>query len=417
MFPGFSAALSALNAESTAIDVCGNNLANLNTTGFKAEQVEFSDLMSQTLGGSLNPAQVGMGVGPIQTSSNYIQGGITTTNGPTDAAIQGEGFFVVKDQNNQMLYTRDGSFQIDSSGELVTATGEKVQGWTAVNGVVNPNGPVSNLTIPAGALNPGAATTTMSLQVNLDAGASTTGSDASFSAPIQVFDSLGESHTLSVNFTKTDTNTWTYTVTIPAADLQTGGTTTLAQGTMTFDGNGNLTSPALTSDPQTVAISGLADGANDMSINWNLFDSSGNSNITQFSQTSSLEGTSQDGAAPGEITGVNLEGSGLLVANYSNGQQLTIGQLAVAAIQNPNSLISVGNNNLQTSAATAPPAIGAANTGGRGQILGGSLEGSTSDMATEFTNLLSFERSYQAATRVVTTGNTMIQDALNMIQG
>ena len=115
MFPGFSAALSALSADSNAIDVCGNNLANLNTPGFKAAQVEFSDLMSETLGGALNPAQVGMGVGPIQTNTNYIQGGITTTNGPTDAALEGNGFFVVQDQSGQTLYTRDGSFQVDSA--------------------------------------------------------------------------------------------------------------------------------------------------------------------------------------------------------------------------------------------------------------------------------------------------------------
>lgn len=416
MFPGFSSALSALTADSNAIDVCGNNLANLNTPGFKAAQVEFSDLMSETLGGALNPAQVGMGVGPIQTNTNYIQGGITTTNGPTDAAIEGNGFFVVKDQNGQTLYTRDGSFQVDSAGDLVTAAGQNVQGWLAADGSVNPNGPLSNLTVPAGALIPGTTTTTMSVDVNLDATAAS-GSPASFSAPVQVFDSLGASHILTIDFTNTATNTWTYTVSVPASDLNAGGNTTLASGTLTFDGNGNLTSPAAGSGPQTLAIQGLADGANDMSIDWNLFDASGNSSITQLAEASSLESVTQDGAAPGQITDVSLENGGLLVANYSNGQQVTVGQLALAAIQNPESLISVGENNLQASATTAPPVVGAANSAGRGQILGGSLEGSTSDMAAEFTNLLTYERSYQAAGRVITTGDTMMQDTLNLIQG
>jgi flagellar hook protein FlgE len=414
MFPGFSAALSALTAESNAIDVSGNNLANLNTPGFKAAEVEFSDLMSETLGGGVNPAQVGMGVGPIQTNTNYVQGAITTTNGPFDAAIQGNGFFVVQGQGGQSLYTRDGSFQVDSAGNLVTATGQNVQGWLAVNGTVNPTGPLSNLTVPVGTQIPGTATTTMSMNVNLNAGAAV---GSSFSAPIQVYDSLGTAHTVTVDFTNTAAGSWSYTVTVPAADLSSGGNATLASGTLTFDGNGNLTSPASGSGPQAIAITGLADGASDMNINWNMFDASGNSNITQLSETSSLESETQSGAAPGQITNVSLQNGGLLVANYSNGQQVTIGQLAVAGIQNPASLISVGNNNLQASAETAPPVVGAANSGGNGQIEGGALEGSTSDMATEFTNLLSYERSYQAAGRVITTGDQMIQDTLSLIQG
>ncbi len=416
MFPGFSSALSALTADSNAIDVCGNNLANLNTPGFKASQVEFSDMMSETIGGSLNPAQVGMGVGPIQTNTNYTQGGLTATGGLTDAAIQGNGFFVVQDQNGQTLYTRDGSFQVDSAGNLVTATGQNVQGWPASNGTANPNGPVSNLAIPTGTLIPGTTTTTMSLEVNLNA-AATAGAGSTFSAPIQVYDSLGASHTLTVDFTNTGANSWQYTVGIPAADLSTGGNATLATGTLTFDGNGNLTSPAPGSGQQTLAITGLADGAKDMSINWNLFAPSGSSNITQLSETSSLENETQDGTAPGEVTNVSLQNGGLLMANYSNGQQVLVGQLAVAAIQNPESLVSVGGNNLQASSTTAPAVMGAANSGGRGQIVGGSLEGSTADMAAEFTNLLTYERSYQAAGRVITTGDTMVQDTLNLIQG
>jgi flagellar hook protein FlgE len=417
MFPGFSSALSALTADSTAIDVAGNNLANLNTPGFKAAEVQFSDLMSQTLGSALDPAQVGMGVGPVTTSSNYIQGGVTTTNGPTDAAIEGNGFFVVKDTGGQTLYTRDGSFTLDSSGNLVTATGQMVQGWPATNGTVNPNGPVSNLSVPLGALIPGTTTTTMSLKVNLNAASPTTGTGSSFSAPLQVYDSLGASHVLSANFTKTATNSWTYTLTVPASDLNTGGTTTLATGTLTFDGNGNLTTPAPGSGPQAVAITGLADGANDMAINWNMFDASGNPNLTQLSETSSVQGATQDGAATGQITNISLQNGGLMVASYSNGQQTTIGQLAMASIQNPNSLISVGANSLKASAATATPAVGTANSAGRGQILGGALEGSTTDMATEFTNLLTYERSYQAASRVITTGDTMLQTTINLIQG
>jgi flagellar hook protein FlgE len=257
----------------------------------------------------------------------------------------------------------------------------------------------------------------MSPDINLDAVASTSGTPSSYEAPIQVYDSLGASHTLTINLTNTGTNSWNYTVTIPASDLTSGGNTTLASGTLTFDGNGNLKSPAAGSAPQAVAIKGLSDGANDMSINWSLFDASGNSNITQLAEASSLESATQNGAAAGQITNVSLQNGGLLVADYSNGQQVTVGQLAMASIQNPASLISVGENNLQASSATAPVVVGGANSGGNGQIMGGALEGSTADMATEFTNLLSYERSYQAAGRVITTGDQMMQDTLSLIQG
>jgi flagellar hook protein FlgE len=409
MFPAYSVALSALQAESTAIDVVGNDLANLNTAGYKTTNVDFKDLMSQTLGGGM---KVGMGVGPVGTASIYTQGTLTTTNGPTDSAIQGSGFFVVQNSQNQTLYTRDGSFRVDAAGTLVTSTGETVQGWSAVNGQVNPNGPVGSLTVPLGTTVPATATTTMGLTVNLN---SATGANGSFSAPIQVFDSLGASHTVSVNCTETSANNWSYTVTIPATDLKTGGTTKLASGTLTFDTDGSLKTPAATDPPIAVAVTGLADGAADMSISWNLFTADGTSMITQYNQASGVGKTTQDGFAAGQIANFTLQNGGSLVANYSNGKQITVGQLALASIPNPDSLTSVGDNNLQASASTGSIAVGAANTGGLGQILAGSLESSTVDIATEFTKLLTYERSYQAASRVITTNDQMMQGIVDLI--
>ena len=271
MFPAFSVALSALSADSTAIDVVGNDLANLNTTGYKATDVEFHNLMAESLSSGQS---VGTGVAPVGTVSQYTQGSITNTNGATDAAIQGDGFFVVHNSTNQTLYTRDGSFQVNAAGTLVTATGENVQGWSAVNGVVNPNGPVGNLTLPIGVLTPANPTTTMGLTVNLN---STTATGGTFTAPIQVFDSQGTSHTLSVTFTENAPNAWGYSVTIPAADLSSGGTTTLASGTLDFDANGNLKTPAAAGSPIAVKVTGLADGASDMNINWNLYNPDGSS--------------------------------------------------------------------------------------------------------------------------------------------
>ena len=235
-------------------------------------------------------------------------------------------------------------------------------------------------------------------------------------APIQVFDAQGASHTLTATFTKTDVNKWSYEVTIPASDLKSGGTSSLAKGTLTFDGTGTLTDPAATAAPVALKITGLANGAADLSINWSLYDSNGKPSITQFAQSSGVSALNQDGSATGQITKIAFADGGLIVANYSNGKQLTVGQLAMASIQNPQSLASVGNNNLQATPFTAPPAIGAAASGGRGQVVAGAVESSTSDMATEFTNLLTFERSYQAASRVITTSDQLMQETVNLIR-
>jgi len=417
MNSAFSTALSGLNSDSAAINIVSNDLANLNTTGYKATSSEFSDLMSEQLGASSTSGQLGMGVGQVSAVTNYTQGSIQTTNGPTDVALEGNGFFVVQNQNNQTLYTRDGSFQVNASGQLVTASGDLVQGWGATNGTVNTNSAAGSISVPLGATIPATATTEMSLALNLNSAASTTGAAATFSSPIQVFDSEGTSHTLTATFTNTGINTWSYSLTIPSTDLSAGGATpaTVASGNLTFDSSGNLITPAANTDPQPVSVKGLADGAADMSIGWNLYGSSGSPNITQYAEASGVSGTTQNGSTAGQISQVSLQNGGLLVANYSNGQTLTVGQLAVASISNPESLTSAGNNNLAASATTATPSVGAANTGSRGQIVAGALESSTVDIASEFTNLLTFERGYQANSRVITTADQILQETINLI--
>jgi flagellar hook protein FlgE len=428
MVSAISTALSALQADSAAIDVTGNNLANLNTTGYKTVEVEFEDLMSQSLGVGSSTGQLGLGVGQIETNTVYSQGTLTTTTGLMDAAISGNGFFVVQDPSSgQQLYTRDGSFQLDSNGNLITSTGQYVQGWTATNGAVDTNGAIGNITIPTGTVSGAKATTTMDVVANLDSAATVGAANGTFSTPIQVYDSLGESHTLTVTFTKTAANSWSYSVGIPSADLSSGGTTALATGTLTFDSSGNLTSPAppttsngvtTPSTPVSIAISGFADGAADQTISWNLFsdNGAGTQELTQYAQTSAESSATQDGYAAGQVTQVALGNGGTIMATYSNGQTVMVGQLAEAAIGNPTTLESVGDNNLAITAQTAAPVIGAADTGDRGQIEAGELESSTADMATEFTNLLQYQRSYEAASKVITTSDELTQETLGLIK-
>ncbi len=416
MFSAFSTALSALTANETAVDIIGNNLANLNTTGFKADAVQFSDLMSQQLGSASGSTDVGLGVSGAQGVRSFTQGSIVQTGGSLDAAISGDGFFVVKDSANQQLYTRAGNFRLGSDGSLLTATGQNVQGWNSVGGVVNLNAPIADIQVPLDSVAPAKATTTLSVNANLNAGATVGGADATFSAPVEVVDSLGGKHVLTFSFTKTGANAWSYAVTIPAGDLTATGTPSIKTGTLSFNGTGQLTSPATTASPVTLDIKNLADGATDMTVNWNLYDPSNQGLLTQFAQTSGVSGTSQDGTPAGQIVRISLGDNGVLMANFSNGQQNEIAQVALANIRNPETMSSVGNNNLRATSDTAAPAIGTADSGGRGQIMGGSLEGSTVDIAHEFTNLISMQRSYQANSKVITTSDQMLQDLIQLKQ-
>src|SRR5579864_6365088 len=222
MFTSFSTALSALKANNTAIDVVGNNLANLNTPGYKASVVYFRDLVTQSLGAGLGETQVGFGTGTPLTVRQFTQGSIQASTGVLDAAIQGDGFFVLRNAQGNNLYTRAGSFSLDLQGNMLTTTGEKVQGWTAIDPAtkaVNTNGPIGNIVVPVGSVKPAIATTTMSVDMNLNAGAGVGSSGASYETSLTVYDSLGAPHELTMQFVKADTNTWTYNVALPGDDV------------------------------------------------------------------------------------------------------------------------------------------------------------------------------------------------------
>jgi flagellar hook protein FlgE len=424
MFTSFSTALSALNANSTAIDVVGNNLSNLNTPGFKSSVVYFRDLVTQSLGAGLGETQVGFGTGRPLTVRQFTQGSIQSSTGVLDAAIQGDGFFVVQNEQGNNLYTRAGSFQLDLQGNLLTATGEKVQGWTAVDattGAINTNGPIGNIVVPVGSVKPAVATTNFSIDMNLNASAAVGSSAASYETSMTVYDSLGAAHELTLQFTKTDTNTWTYNVAIPGADVSAGTAGSLysipnANGTLKFDSSGHLTSPA-PGAPVSISIPGLNSGATDMSVSWNLYNDAGVGRLTQFGQPNAPSANAQNGSPAAQVVKVGLGDGGKILAGYSDGSQVTVGQVAMAAIRNPDSLVAVGNNNFQLSANSATPAVGVPDTGGRGSIVGGALESSNVDIATEFTNMIVLQRDYEANARVVTTVDQLSQDTINLVRG
>jgi flagellar hook protein FlgE len=235
-----------------------------------------------------------------------------------------------------------------------------------------------------------------------------------FSTPVTVYDALGGTHVLTATFTKTASNTWSYALTVPATDVgQTGNPVTIKSGTLTFNGNGQLTSPTGT---VAVAVNNLADGATNMSLNWNLTGPSGSGLLTQVSGPSSTYSTQTDGYSSGSLQSFSVASDGTIQGVFSNGATLALGQLALASFTNSQGLLKNGSNSYLASLSSGQPTIGAPEAGGLGSITGGSLEQSNVDIATEFSNLILAQRDYQANAQTVTTLDQVSQYAINMIQ-
>jgi flagellar hook protein FlgE len=408
-------ALSGLNANSSAINVVSGNLANLNTTGYKDIQVSFEDLVNQSLSGFTNSSAVS-GSTVAQTVQQFTQGTLQTTGGAYDAAIQGGGFFVVQQPAGATEYTRQGNFQVNAEGQLMTANGQYVQGWNISSGTLTTTGPTSNIILPNTLSQAPVPTSSFSLDVNLNANAVVGSPAATFSSPIEIYDAQGVAHTLTVTYTETAANTWGYAVTIPAADLTNGGSTTLASGTLTFDGTGKLLTPDAAGGAITCALTGLADGAADIpNLTWNLYSSNGNPTISQNTQASQNISSSQDGSQASQLANMAIGANGTIVATFSNGTTENVAQLALASVLNPDSMVQVDGNSFLATGNTATPVVGMPGTGARGNITGGALETSTVDIATELTSLLTYERGYEANSKVITTEDNIVQNVLTLI--
>ena len=408
----FSIALSGLQANSVALNTIGNNLANLNTTAFKGQTTAFEDLFYQQIGqaGSGDAIQLGSGTKVSGTSTNFTEGTILPDSNANsaDMALAGNGFFVVQQGGVQSL-TRAGNFQLSSNGNLITQDGQQVMGYAAVNGVVNQNSSLSPITIPVG-LNEGAqATQNFSITTNLNSNATV---GTSFSTPVQIFDSLGQSHQATVSYTKTATNTWSYSVTLPTGTAV--GFPSNNIGTLTFDTSGNLVSPS--GSVNNITFPTLTDGASDLSFNWNLNNSSGTPTISQLAAASSNTANSQDGFTSGVYQSFVVDSAGVITAQFSNGRTSTVGQLAVATVANTAGLTVSGGNNFMTTAASGLATVGVAGAGGRGTLDDGALEQSNVNISTEFSNLIIAQRAFEANSKTVTTFDTISQDVISMVR-
>jgi len=428
----FSTGLSGLRSHSQAVEVVANNLANLNTFAFKRSRAEFRDLFYEQVGFSRSgvASQIGLGVAPITVSQRFEQGTVQNTGGLLDAAIQGDGFFIVRD-NELTQFTRAGNFQLNAAQELVTINGENVQGWVRnpVTGEINTGLPMTNITLSGVQTLPPSPTTELRLTANLSATAEV--GDV-FSVPVEVFDSIGDSHVLNVQFERVATNagaasSWEVQVLLPAGDaagapmedpnILDGGNPV----TLDFDSQGSLINPNMGTPPppfdllidMSTAGVDFANGAAPLVADWPLTPG-GQPSLTNFASDSAAFDIFQNGAPPAELTSISIADGGQVNGLFSDGRTLTLAVLGLAAFDNPQTLLAQGNNNFVPTSASGQPVTGPANTAGLGSILGLSLEFSNVDIAEEFTNLLSFQRGFQANSRVITTADELNQEALSL---
>jgi flagellar hook protein FlgE len=408
----FSIPLSGLSSSSQALNIISNDLANLNTVGFKDQEASFEDLFYQNLAsnGAGNPVQEGMGTKIGSISTNYGDGTVQSTGVASNVAITGNGFFISQDASGVFHYTRSGAFSANTDGNLITSSGDTVLGYQAVNGVINTGGALGPLNVGSDLVSAPSATTTIQQQTNLDA---TAPAGTTYSTPLAVYDSLGASHILTFNFTETAANTWSYQVTLPAADTGgTGNPTVVGSGTLSFDSNGNLASP--TGSVTGISVSGLADGAATMNLTWNLANSSGGSLITQVASPSTTSTISQNGYGSGTLSSYMVDADGTIEGTFTNGQTQALGQIALASFSNVQGLQSIGGNDYVPTLASGAAVAGVANTGGRGTLTGGALEMSNVDISTEFTRLIVTQRGFEANARMITTLDSIDNTTTNL---
>jgi flagellar hook protein FlgE len=399
------------------MDVVGNNIANVNTTGFKQSRVTFQDILSQTVRGAsgpqsgrggVNPEQVGLGVLISGIDTIQTQGTLQSTGKLTDMAIQGDGYFVMSD-GKQSFFSRDGAFDVGIDGTLVNpSSGLRVLGWQAdpLTGAIDTGVPASDITIPVGAGMTGKASTTLTATGNLDAGTSTTAPNNTVALQSTVYDSLGNPHSLSVTFTHTAADTWTVgPLTSPDGTLTLTGGTPLKFNTA---GKYDTTAGANTPGSMTLALTTPNGSATPFTFSLDM------TQMTQLASTPSSLSSNTDGASAGSLTTFTVGQAGDITGVYSNGYKQPLGQIALASFSNPSGLTKAGGNLFQASVNSGTPAIGVPDSASRGQIATGFLEGSNVDLAQQFTNMIMAERGFQANSRVITTSDEILQDLVNL---
>ncbi|WP_198972597.1 flagellar hook protein FlgE [Xylophilus sp. ASV27] len=395
----FQQGLSGLNASSRNLDVIGHNIANANTTGMKASRAEFSELYAGNIGTS-GGVSSGIGVTVGAVSQQFNQGNISSTGNSLDVAINGSGFFVVTQPSGETAYTRAGNFKLDDDGNIVTNDGSKLQG-----NIIDPvTGAVTKgtLQVPTGKGVDGKATTKGSLELNLDTRAGIAADQTpptpttKYGTSLNVYDKQGNAIPVNLYFVKTAANAWNVYTTPDASDTPTA---------LTFDTSGKIKTPT------TLTLSGLkAPGATSDPVNVD-FDISG---LTQNGSAFAVSNVTQDGYAPGQLTGMSIAADGKLTTRYSNGQTQTVGQLTLANFRNVQGLEPSSGSYWKQTSASGDPIVSTPGAGNFGQLQSKALEESTVDLTAELVNMMTAQRAYQANAQTIKTQDQVMSTLVNL---
>jgi flagellar hook protein FlgE len=423
--------VSGLNSNSARLEVTGNNIANVNTVGFKASRVNFEEVLGRTVIGGSGHGQIGSGSAVSNIEQIFSQGSFVGTGVATDLAVAGEGFFVVNGDvggTNSNFYSRAGQFNLDKEGFMTTGSGLRLQGFaTDGNGEVTDK--MGDLQIPIATLEPN-ATSAIDLAVGLDSATPVNGAPAfdpadpsgtsDYKSTVTIYDSLGAPHSVDVHFRKTADNTWEYHAMVPASETAAGGAdgemVEIGSGSLSFDGDGHL-------DNETGGLlnATFSNGAAAQEISLDFGESitgeggDGQGGTVQFNENN-LIFVEQDGRPPGDLQGLQVDADGNVIGGYSNGEEIVLGRVALARFNAPTGLENVGGNLFKQTGHSGEPLIGDPNAGGRGAIMGGALEQSNVDMAAEFVQMITAQRAYQASSRTITTSDQIYAETVNLKQ-
>jgi flagellar hook protein FlgE len=397
----FYTTLSGLQACTKQLSVISNNIANSETVAYKSSGISFEEVLDTSLSAT-NTGSTGIGVKVQNIVNAWTQGTLTETGSDTDLAISGSGFFVLKDENGSTYYSRDGEFEYTGDNVFVNADGLKVQGYAIDDD--GSLGALSDISIPN--ILAASATSEINTTINLD---STTETGDSFSSTINVYDSMGNEIALTIEFTKTANNEWSWTASIPS-DV---GTAT-GSGVLSFNTNGDL-EPG--TDP-TITFALTNGSTTSQTITWDIYGNDDNTNgdLTQYNATSVLSDQSQDGTTVGKLASASISSTGIVTALYSNGESKDLFQIALATFSNNDGLEEMGSSLYKETNASGSANIGAAGSEQFGTLTSGSLESSNVDLATEMSNLIIAQRAYQSCAKVFTALDELMQTTINMKQ-
>jgi flagellar hook protein FlgE len=385
------------------MSVIGNNIANVGTAGFKSSRASFADLVSASLGGGSTTGQVGLGVFLNDVQTSFVQGSLSNTGNTLDLAIDGNGFFNVRDAAGTVSYSRAGQFQVNNLGEIVDPSGRFLQGYQAsTTGIIL--GTIGNITLSTATIAP-QASSTAAVEANLNAASTvpatvfnpTDATTYNFSNGITINDSLGAQHQLRLYYVKSAANTWNL-------HSQIDGGATTAQTNLVFNTSGVLTGGGA----QTFSLPITGGAATPLSVAMDF------SKITQFGSASSLTDQTQDGFTSGSFKSLSIDKEGRVVAQFTNGQTRTLSQVVLSRFTNPNGLARSGENGFAATIDSGAPLDGAPTNNGLGRLISETIEQSNVDLGKEFVDMIITQRAFQANSKTITTTDEMLQELMNL---